>query len=285
MIQGIRRRRLGKVRTSPEGYAYLNAGCGNHYSVEWTNLDLFSAEHVTYHRLTEPLPYLDGVFDAAYASHVLEHLTLPQATAFLAEINRVLKPGGLVRLAVPDLEGICREYLRLTEALARERSERHLLRHRWIKLELLDQMVRERPGGAMRDATRRGEVDWSYVSERCGDEFAAGSAHPPAGSPGRRLTNRPPRELARVLASRIRRLMGRRPDPRRTGEAHRWMYEAVSLEIMLEERGFRDIEVTNFARSVIPHWSKYDLDRSAVDPTRPRKPDSLFIEARKAGVR
>jgi predicted SAM-dependent methyltransferase len=54
----------------------------------------------------------DGTVAEIYASHVLEHLSyteeLPQA---LKEFHRVLKPGGRLRVSVPDFEKLCRIFL------------------------------------------------------------------------------------------------------------------------------------------------------------------------------
>lgn len=46
------------------------------------------------------LPYVDGAFDAAVCSYVLQHLERPEAAA--QELARVVAPGGLVVLAVPN---------------------------------------------------------------------------------------------------------------------------------------------------------------------------------------
>jgi predicted O-linked N-acetylglucosamine transferase (SPINDLY family)/predicted SAM-dependent methyltransferase len=66
------------------------------YVTDCTNLQLFT----------------EGSAEEIYASHVLEHLgyqeDLPRA---LAEIHRVLKPGGAVKISVPDFEVICRLFL------------------------------------------------------------------------------------------------------------------------------------------------------------------------------
>lgn len=44
----------------------------------------------------------DATVSLIYASHVLEHFGRFQYTSVLAEWCRVLKPGGVLRLAVPD---------------------------------------------------------------------------------------------------------------------------------------------------------------------------------------
>jgi SAM-dependent methyltransferase len=56
------------------------------------------------------LPLADGTADAVYSSHMLEHLDREQARGFLGEAHRVLRPGGVLRLAVPDLLRMAEEY-------------------------------------------------------------------------------------------------------------------------------------------------------------------------------
>jgi len=62
------------------------------------------------------IPHAGGSVDAIYSSHMLEHLDRAEAQAFLAECRRVLKPGGILRLAVPDLRNAAYQYLRLSDA-------------------------------------------------------------------------------------------------------------------------------------------------------------------------
>lgn len=57
------------------------------------------------------LPFADKSFDVAYSSHFLEHLTPQKALYILKEIKRILKPNGIVRLVVPDLENLASVYL------------------------------------------------------------------------------------------------------------------------------------------------------------------------------
>lgn len=57
------------------------------------------------------LPYPDGSFEGVYSSHMLEHLYFDQAQAVLREFRRVLRPGGIVRLALPDATRLARDLL------------------------------------------------------------------------------------------------------------------------------------------------------------------------------
>lgn len=54
--------------------------------------------------LTKPLPLADGSVEAIYSSHMLEHIYLEEAAALLKECHRVMAPGGILRLALPDGE-------------------------------------------------------------------------------------------------------------------------------------------------------------------------------------
>ena len=55
------------------------------------------------HDSTEPYPIEDGSFEWAYSEHFIEHLKLQEGIAWLAEVRRVLRPGGLVRVTTPSL--------------------------------------------------------------------------------------------------------------------------------------------------------------------------------------
>ncbi len=63
---------------------------------------------ILHHDVRRPLPWPDGAFECVYASHLLEHLYLNQGRRLLAECFRVLRPGGVVRIVVPDLH-VCAE--------------------------------------------------------------------------------------------------------------------------------------------------------------------------------
>jgi SAM-dependent methyltransferase len=54
--------------------------------------------------------FADDTFECVYASHMLEHLDRDVAERCLGEVHRVLRPGGTLRLAVPDLDGVIANY-------------------------------------------------------------------------------------------------------------------------------------------------------------------------------
>jgi SAM-dependent methyltransferase len=65
---------------------------------------------VVYHDLRRPLPFSDETAEAIYASHLLEHLYYNEAQRLLNDCYRVLQPGGVLRLVVPDLQSVLEEY-------------------------------------------------------------------------------------------------------------------------------------------------------------------------------
>ncbi len=71
---------------------------------------------VRYANAAARIPHETGSVDAIYSSHMMEHLDRSEARAFLAECLRVLRPGGVLRLAVPDLRNNVRLYLEDNDA-------------------------------------------------------------------------------------------------------------------------------------------------------------------------
>ena len=82
----------------------LNLGCGGNIMQGWLNCDLDYSRATAYMDLTRAFPLPDKSFDIVFAEHVIEHLGLAEFKGFLRETARVLKPGGVVRLATPDLD-------------------------------------------------------------------------------------------------------------------------------------------------------------------------------------
>lgn len=76
----------------------LNLGSGPKPIEGYQNLDRKTGHEVY------PLSFADGVADVVRASHVLEHFSHRETALVLADWVRVLKPGGWLKLAVPDFD-------------------------------------------------------------------------------------------------------------------------------------------------------------------------------------
>lgn len=259
----------------------LNLGCGERTHPLWINIDhsrkiafqqlwfvkpfLRTSLPANYlnHDLRQGIPFQAGSADAAYSSHVLEHLVHCHAPGFLKELLRVLKPGGVIRLAVPDLEFAARNYLRTLEAV-RGSADCTLdkLRHEWATIYLLDQMVRTECGGEMA-GWLRSHRDSPVVAEMAGILRAIAADNGHQG------------KLKRVLLAALAALGMR--NPARTGELHRWMYDDVSLTALLRSAGFREIQRVRHLESRIPGWTSYGLDNNPDDS--PHQPGSVWMEA------
>lgn len=61
--------------------------------------------------IRRPLPFPAGSVDAVYSSHALEHVYLSEAETILRECHRVLRPGGHLRVALPDSEALATELI------------------------------------------------------------------------------------------------------------------------------------------------------------------------------
>lgn len=237
----------------------LNLGCGNRFHPEWINIDCKArSREVLEHDLTTGIPFGDEIFDAVYHSHVLEHFSREDAGPFLEECRRVLRPGGVIRVAVPDLETIARQYLKaLDQALAG--NEDAAERHEWMTIELLDQLVRHYPGGTMLEHWSRNPMPCkNFVISRLGSEVKNHLG---------RKASLPEKNLDPLSVGQFR----------LSGEAHQWMYDRFSLARLLESAGFADAEVVSATQSRIPGFARYNLDTEPSGEVR--KPDSLFMEA------
>jgi SAM-dependent methyltransferase len=93
------------------GAVRVNIGAGDGRLPGWIALDAKGSDLRA--NLLRPLPFPDETVDLAYMSHVLEHFRHPGETvAVLQGIRRILKPGGVLRIVVPDLEACLTAYAR-----------------------------------------------------------------------------------------------------------------------------------------------------------------------------
>jgi len=104
-----RRRALNIARSMP---LQLHLGSGRSPKPGWVNLDLFGDPTDLVWDLDRPLPFEQSTVDAIFQEHLLEHFTLGKGLALTEECHRVLKPGGVLRIGVPDTAAYARAYVR-----------------------------------------------------------------------------------------------------------------------------------------------------------------------------
>lgn len=112
----------------------LNLGCGPQVVEGWINVDyalgarlattpvlgaaaralgLFKMRwdpRIHIHDLTKTLPWADGTIDVCYTSHTVEHMSRDEGRHLVSEAYRVLRPGGVLRVVVPDLRDVVDRY-------------------------------------------------------------------------------------------------------------------------------------------------------------------------------
>lgn len=89
----------------------VNLGCWHRYIPGFLHVDLCDMPHIDYKSSIDKLPFLeDDSVDLLYCSHAFEYFDRAQALQTLNEWHRVLKPGGILRLAVPDFTALISVY-------------------------------------------------------------------------------------------------------------------------------------------------------------------------------
>lgn len=84
----------------------LNWGCGSQPEPGWINSDRKQAPgiDISCDILDDGLPLADASIDYAVSIHALPEVPYPQLVPVLRELRRVLKPGGVLRLGLPNME-------------------------------------------------------------------------------------------------------------------------------------------------------------------------------------
>jgi predicted SAM-dependent methyltransferase len=264
---------------------YLNIGCGFTFHHEMTNVDFIStAPEVQAHNLLQGIPFSDNSFELVYHSHVLEHFLQEDGEHLIAECYRVLKKGGVLRIAIPDLEQIARNYIRYLEAaLKNEPGAKE--KYEWTMLEMYDQVVRTKGGGNMieyiKDTSKNNDA---FLLERNGNEAKLLMENIRHGKSNHELKKSKPGFMYKVKSKLKDILLGEEIKAlsygnfRLGGEIHQWMYDRYSLSELLKKHKFTDTKVMKYNESSIANWSSFGLDE--IDG-KVRKPDSLFMEAKK----
>jgi len=208
----------------------LNLGCGPVHPAHWVNVDgsnrawlasrfswldrflvtlwilpptEFNATTV-YANLLRRLPWGDHTVEAIYMGEILEHFSQKEGEHVLRECYRVLKPGGILRIRVPDHACFWKNYIEeYTRIMEQPRDEWSLDHTRWTAMYFHDICIR-RPRF------------WQSM-----------------------------------------------------GHYHKWMYDEISLILLVEAVGFQCVERKTFHQSCIPQIEVVEVR------------DDLIVEARR----
>ena len=124
----IRRLRIRNYLNNRHELRCLQIGGGPYSIKRWLNGDKISGD--IYLNARRPLPFADGSFDYVFTEHFFEHLSLNNGVSFLREVNRILKPGGVLRQSTPSLAAVIDIYLdRHPEVSSEKVLERHFSIH------------------------------------------------------------------------------------------------------------------------------------------------------------
>lgn len=107
---------MSKTAVETQKFVKLNLGCGKDLMDGYINVDLFSEYDSVLKMDIRRLDLPDNYADEVFSSHSLEHLPAPETIPVLQEWFRVLKPGGRIKLNLPDMEWCVKTWLSLPES-------------------------------------------------------------------------------------------------------------------------------------------------------------------------
>ena len=143
-------------------------------------------DNILVHDLASGIPFSSSSVDVVYHSHLLEHFDRNVGECFLEETKRVLRPGGIHRIVVPDFESRCRSYL--NHIYECDEGHGQPTEHDYYIAEVIEQSVRREAFGSSQqnrvrrslenrffgDARKRGEThQWMYDRISLGVKLAA----------------------------------------------------------------------------------------------------------------
>jgi predicted SAM-dependent methyltransferase len=276
--------------------SYINLACGSVFleNSNWINLDyVSSSKSVQKTNLLQRLPLEQETAELVYSSHFLEHIPYSKVNDFLKETLRILKPDGVLRVVLPDLEEMASNYVSL-------RGQGDHKKANFLVLEMIDQCVRNKRGGELglfyqkiKKNKDRNKDMIEFIRERTGEDLTK------LPSPKINSYNHFSKKIEYILfaiARRIERYWIRiillaLPATFRAqnislagnGECHHWVWDFYSLKELLETVGFINVKRVSAKSSAIKDFPFFPLDVD--NKGQPRKGlESMYIEAIKPKI-
>lgn len=101
----IRNRKFQIKRDKLDRLRYVNVGCGANITDKYLNLDYFWKPGIDLcWDVTKGIPCKENTIKGIFTEHCLEHISFSACKDVIAEFFRILRPGGVVRIIVPDAE-------------------------------------------------------------------------------------------------------------------------------------------------------------------------------------
>lgn len=166
----VRRQRQGtQIAAYMRGHEVrcLQIGAGPTMDEGWLCTDLDSVRWDTvYLDATQPFPIPDASFDCVTSEHMIEHIPYQEGMAMLRECHRILKPGGRVRIATPDLARLLHLYGADNSGIARRYLD-------WIAQEHLRNAALAKPVFIINSAFRSWGHQFLYDEDTLRESLAA----------------------------------------------------------------------------------------------------------------
>lgn len=105
----IQRRRAAAIAASTDPLL-LHLGSGGEPKRGWVNVDFVGDPVELAWNLAHGVPFADASVDAIFHEHLLEHISIVDGVRFMSEASRALKPGGILRIGVPDAGALVESY-------------------------------------------------------------------------------------------------------------------------------------------------------------------------------
>ena len=230
----------------------------------WLNIDVVKKQDNVYnYNPNFGLPFLDESFDIIYVRDILERISESRSKNFLIDCLRTLNPGGVIRIAIKDLEGLCKNYLNEAEKLKNSDSSDEL-RLNFAKIELLDNLTLEGKAGKIEKFVKENfDKEKQYIIDRIGKDSA----------------NNIKNSNTQIAYANETALPAINSDEIISLNKYCNLFDFYGLKKILKDVGFKEITKKAYNESFSEDYLNYNIDSD--DEGKIKHPDEIFIEARK----